>query len=207
MSSTPTNPNGPLTYITDLIPPNLLPALAITTPARYIALYWTPAGDEATWFDGRTGGDCNWWAYQSYFQHILILNAFTDAGILPWALGSSDTDPTHWAILDTAETKLYAAPVAAAEPLLHAQWPALAIPDDQLSQLLANIDWTQIHASLAQHIAATTFDPETIHQRIAENDRQARAISAWLEERTPPTLRWTSWSDAWDSELPIEAAP
>lgn len=182
MSNPPPTPAS--IYVTNLIPPPLIPALEIDSPANLIALYWEPAGDEATWYDGRTGADCNWWAYQTYFDHPAIITALAQLRLDRYCLGSSDTPATHWAIIDRAQSHLYIAPRQDAERIIRAQWPQ---PDPaeliRTQELLAHIDWTQFRRQLAAVLADTpTPTPAQLQKRLAEREHNCRQLQTWLDQ-------------------------
>lgn len=179
------SPAPSLAYVTNLIPPVLFAALEIESDANLIALYWEPAGDEATWYDGHIGADCNWWAYQIFFDHPLIIAALAELRLTRFVLGSSDSPATHWAIIDRAQNHLYIAPRADAERIIQAQWPPIDPAEIARTQaMLTQIDWSQFRRTLAQILAnAPTPDLSELQKRHAERQHNCDLLKTWLDQR------------------------
>src|SRR5690606_953323 len=71
-------------------------ALGYEGDARYVAVWWEMAGDEAAWCDGRSsmvGAD--WPAYMKLIDHNFPLGHPAR-----WLLGGSDTEATMWLVVD-----------------------------------------------------------------------------------------------------------
>ena len=108
----------------DIPLPEILPkALGYDGDARFIAIYWTPAGDEAVVTDGKVSFDGNWQAFLTCIDHPAVALPLAQAGVERWALGSSDNEATHWLVLDLEERKACAAPADDAHNFLASQWP------------------------------------------------------------------------------------
>jgi hypothetical protein len=54
------------------VPPQFEAAIGYQGDARYVALYWQPAGDEARYNDGHVSGDGDWWAWLAYVEHAAV---------------------------------------------------------------------------------------------------------------------------------------
>ena len=112
----------PTAFIPLSVPvPECLPAaLGYTGPARFLAAYWEPAGDELTWDDGRAAVcGASWPAWLLYVQHRAVA-----PHVEQFNFGSSESEAQRWLIVDTqVPRKAYAAPPAEARPFLRAQWP------------------------------------------------------------------------------------
>ncbi|MFM8321637.1 MAG: hypothetical protein ACKOC5_12050 [Chloroflexota bacterium] len=88
------------------VPPRdiLCPALGYTAAgARYLALYWEPAGEEAVANDGCYSGDCNWEAFQAYVHHPTV-----EYFLSGFELGLSDDVAEHWLLLDLDQAQAWA---------------------------------------------------------------------------------------------------
>src|SRR5512143_2300555 len=74
------------------VPHMLEAALGYAGDSRYVAFWWEPAGDELGWDDGRssTVGAANWYAWLMFVQHPSV-----EPYLLPYELGSSDTEALH----------------------------------------------------------------------------------------------------------------
>lgn len=122
------------------VPPQLEEALSYEEEARFVAFYWTPAGDEAMFDDGRFQGDGNWIGFQSYVEHPVVApylvmpcqhclgqgvacEVCDGTGTIPANLGSSEFEAEWWLVVDRQERRAYLAPVAEAEGFLAQQWP------------------------------------------------------------------------------------
>ncbi len=161
------------------IPPQLEAAVEYRGDARYFAIYWTPAGDEAMVTDGRTTHDGCWFGYQAFVDHPIMMLALAGQ---PYDLGSSETDATHWLIIDRNTRTIALAPRPHAEAFLIQQYPAL--PTLQLTR----DDWlAAIQAASAQleaHFAQTTV--LDMPDRLDAQNQIIREMTAWLNARLAP---------------------
>jgi hypothetical protein len=130
----------PLTLLPVPVPPMLEEALGYGGDARYCGFFWTREGDEASWDDGCqsfVGGDP--WSYVAFVRHRSVAPALRG-----YDLGSSDTQATHWLVLDREARQLYIAEVRVAQQFLCRQWKweeepgaqPLVISSEQLLQLV-----------------------------------------------------------------------
>ena len=181
------------------VPPQLEEALGYEGDARWVAFYWTPAGDEAMYDDGQCSGDGDWMGYLAYVDHpavaIHLLRPcpaclgrgttndlenepcdFCDgAGLLPLNLGSSDFEADHWLVIDRQERRAYVAPVDVAASFLRQQWPELPQPSltpDRWGDLVCRLQ-AELTSALAQRPA-----PEDVEAMI---QRQQKTISEMLD--------------------------
>lgn len=103
-------PNSPL-------PRNWERAFGYKGSARWLAVYWTPSGDEAMYDDSQVSVTANWRVFQELTRRyrVAITNALVQSGACPaedaWAaiyyFGSSDADASHCLLLDLTERKIY----------------------------------------------------------------------------------------------------
>ena len=172
-----------LTKVSLPVPPMLEAALGYPGTARYVALYWTPAGDEVRWDEGWRSADGAWQAWLTFTRHPRVAPA-----LAPYQLGDSDTPATHWLLLDreartcfvgtaaAVRQALYTgnpAPDAAAWPVLGAEEPLPARMEDVLQAFLQGFQDVQV-----------TMTPEEIHQRMAEHARLLERLLIWLNDQT-----------------------
>ena len=158
------------------VPPQLEAAVEYRGDARYFGIFWMPAGDEAMVTDGRTTHDGCWFGYQAFVDHPLMMLALAGHH---YDLGSSDTDATHWLIIDRNTRTIALAPRPHAEAFLIQQHPAL--PTLQLTR----DDWLAvIQAASAQwqaQLAPTTA--LDMHERLAAQNQIIREMTDWLNAR------------------------
>jgi hypothetical protein len=163
------------------VPPMLEAALGYDGPARWVAFFWSPFGDEARWGDGRFELRADWYAWRIFTEHLTVM-----AALAPYDLGSSETPATHRLLLDRGDRRLYVAPTEAAWAFLDVQWtprgelPAAELPPAaDLGDLAAEAAAFRPVASppdLAARVAARM-------QRAADN---CEALQAWLAASMPP---------------------
>jgi hypothetical protein len=96
-----------------LIPHDFLREFSYPGHRRFVALYWTPLGDEACFNDGQTSasGLSDNWIYLSFARRKDVW-AWRDENELHF--GDSDEEATHWLIVDKHTDEVYAAPKAEA---------------------------------------------------------------------------------------------
>jgi len=160
------------------IPPQLEAAVEYRGDARYFAIYWTSAGDEAMVTDGRTTHDGCWWGYQAFVDHPFMLLALASQ---PYDLGSSETDATHWLVVDRKTRTIALAPRPQAEAFLTQQHPALPIVHLTREEWLAAIQAAS--AQLQVHLAQTAV--LDIRERLDAQNQIIREMTAWLNARLP----------------------
>ncbi len=143
------NHNNRLIPLDAPVPPNMEKALGYERDARYVAFYWTPAGDQAMYDDGEISGTGEWPAWLDFTQHPLV-----DPHLQRYDFGSSDFEADDYLLLDRQERKAYVAPVHVARDFLAAQHPPrprvnLTATPDALRSALAQtlqVDMAQVEA-------------------------------------------------------------
>lgn len=77
-------------------------------PRRYVALFWTPVGDEACFDDGQSSacGLSDNWLYLDLVRRPDVAAWLDENGI---HLGSSEQDAEHWLIVDRDTNEVFAA--------------------------------------------------------------------------------------------------
>jgi hypothetical protein len=92
-----------------LIPSGFLRAFGYPGPRRFVALYWTPMGDEACFDDGQSSA-CG------LSDNHLYLSLLRRKDVWAWRdeeelhFGNSDKPATHWLVVDGDTGEVYAAP-------------------------------------------------------------------------------------------------
>src|SRR5262245_4577598 len=88
-------PTSTLTLLSLPVPPMLEEALGYHGPSRWVAFYCTPSGDELVYDDGTVSADGSWFAWLTFLHHPRVASTLHS-----YHLGSSETDATHWLLLD-----------------------------------------------------------------------------------------------------------
>ena len=113
----------PDVHILCSIPRNLPRAIGYDGPARWLAVWWEPAGDELAWSDGvSTFVGANWIVAQPWLRGPVAVD-LAHYQLDSWCYGSSDALPTHWLILDIPNEETYVAPVDQARAWIESQAP------------------------------------------------------------------------------------
>jgi len=163
------------------VPPMLEAALGYDGPARWVAFFWSPFGDEARCADGRVETDAKWFAYHVFTESPAVMVA-----LAPHDLGSSETAATHWLLLDRGDRRLYVAPAASAAVFLSRQWmprgelPVAELPlSDELGDLVSE----------AAAFQPVPVPPGLIEQAMTQMQRSYandQALQEWLAAYMPP---------------------
>jgi hypothetical protein len=133
-----------------ILPRNWEHAFGYDGEARCVAFYWTPAGDEAMYDDGRVAGDGNWRLFVTLRYAYLELDE-------QYNLGYSEVEAEHWLLFDRKTRIATILPRAEAQAKRREQWPALEV-DAQLSA----VDWEGIETAIRQATARTAAAMQVI---------------------------------------------
>jgi hypothetical protein len=164
-------------------PAEFWPALGYEGEARYVAIYWEPAGDEASYDDGRVNlCGANWTAYQT-------LLGFQESGRLDYAwqfqfeTGSSEEPAKYWIVIDRQYQEHMAWLVSPEEAsfFLRLQWPELvAIDEGELpaGEELPPIDWMALQAEITRSFREI---PIPSHEEIVAAMRRDQELLAELK--------------------------
>ena len=157
-----------------LVPPMLEAALGYTGTARYVAFYWG-AGDEVYWDDGWSSADGEWAGWLAFTRHPSVSQVLT-----PYLFGDSDTEATHWLLLDRETRTCSIGTAAAVAQVLRRDNPAPETVRGEFSESdLADFDWDNIVESFEE--LPVTITPDEIHERLAAHARVVRDMTAWLD--------------------------
>jgi len=91
------------------LPSGWLQAFGYPGDRRFVALYWSPLGDEACYDDGVSYacGMSDNWLYLGFIRRPDVMPWLDENGI---HLGDSEREAKHWLIADTTTGDLFAAP-------------------------------------------------------------------------------------------------
>ncbi|HEY4720953.1 MAG TPA: hypothetical protein VII92_03850 [Anaerolineae bacterium] len=180
--------NSPLPgeFLNIPVPPQLEAAVEYHGEARFFAIFWQAAGDEAMVSDGRVTHDGCWWGYQAFVDHPLIAIALAGHR---YNLGSSESTATHWLVIDRQTRTASIALVQEAERFLGAQHPPLPQIDLTSEQWRAIVD--QLNQAMGEQLKTMmaqieTFDP---YEAIARQNIVVAEMRQWLDARLPADWR------------------
>lgn len=154
-------------------PAEFWPALGYTGEARYVAVYWEPAGDEACWADGREalcGAE-----YQAFF--LLLDFNFPPGRPEHWLFGTSESPATFWLVIDRESEEAWCVPADAADGVLRQQWPVKEVaplPSDSMEE------WLEMLRREAR--VRPVVDVEGL---MVERQRRYETLLAAMEKRRP----------------------
>jgi hypothetical protein len=161
------------------VPPMLERVIGYTGSGRFVALYWTPYGDEVMFDDGRYSGTGEWDGFLTFIRHPAIAPA-----LRPYQLGDSDTEAKHTLVLDREARKLFVAPIAQANRFLEEQWPRvpksepLTITTEEMMQSVMNAlneeNWQEV---------SSVIDTEKIIRHMESHYALLQKMTTWLDER------------------------
>jgi hypothetical protein len=159
------------------VPPMLEAAIGVgyDRATRFVAFYWTPAGDEIMIDDGAVRYDGDWRAWLTFTHDPVIVQA-----LAAYDFGSSNGEAVHWLVLDRRERHLYAVPVVEAQQWLRDQHPRRALHE------LPAVTGAQVLGLLGQIIEpgqeqVQHIDQQAVLRRIAEQDARVTALAGWLK--------------------------
>jgi hypothetical protein len=160
------------------VPPQLEAAVDFHGDARYFGLYWTPSGDEAIVTDGRSTHDGCWWGYQAFVDHPVVMLALAN---LRYDLGSSESEATHWLVIDRETRTASLAPGAEAEQFLTDQHPALSPVE------LTREEWDAIVKNVSTHLQSPVGPTDwlDVQQHLAAQNTCVDEMTAWLNQHRP----------------------
>lgn len=161
------------------VPPMLEAAIGYPGPAPFVALYWTPFGDEAVYDDGALNGDGSGVAYQAFVHHPTVARH-----LAPYELGNSDREARDWLLLDRRARRLYVGPRADVAAVVRVQ---RGLTDDEpgeplrteLTTALVTLPFAEPdeirvdEAALTAHVRAT----------MAQEARLVAELVSWLDGR------------------------
>ena len=142
--------------------------------ARYLALWWEPAGDEAMVSDGFVTFTGHWAGYLAFVHHKAVYPYLAS-----YNLGSSDDPAEYHLVIDLLERKAYIAKCSEADLILASQWrqevaqiePNLLSPEDFDALLQGFVEQRQ---------SLPTKDE--LRNRMEEERKAVAELLQWFEE-------------------------
>jgi hypothetical protein len=166
------------------LPRSFEKALGYGGKMRWVAFYWTPAGDEAVYDDGFCSGDGNWHGFLSFVDHAQLM-----PHLQQYNLGSSDFEAEHWLLADLENREIWVGPMGEIAEFVRReaqkQFPApvalkAEIPQETLGQILS-----EITKDLREKIKTWPVPSmEEIEKRIAEDleavEMMVKELNEWV---------------------------
>jgi hypothetical protein len=141
--------------------------------ARYLALWWEPAGDEAMVSDGFVTFTGHWAGYLAFIHHKTIYHH-----LVIYNLGSSDDPADYRLVIDLQERMAYIAKSDDAETVVAGQWEI--IPNQAGQVLLSSDDFENLLQNLTEQMQ---FIPsmEEVRQRMERDHQAVERLLRWLD--------------------------
>lgn len=167
-------------------PAEFWPALGYEGEARYVAIWWTPAGDEASWSDGRSMVVGASWA--AYLE--LMAANFPLGHSERWLLGSSEDEATMRLVVDRMTEWAWLVPVDEAEDVLRQQWPMedVAAADLGVERQESVLTFEELMGAIERLTAERPMavDLAEVERRMAEEGERFEAFRQALGRRVAP---------------------
>jgi hypothetical protein len=132
------------------VPPSLAGALGYGGEARYLAIWWKAAADEAMWSDGRTTTDGWWQGFLAYVQHPRV-----EPYLEPYDLISSEEPEAYYLLLDLVERQAYIGTARQVTRFLHDYTPRPDLTSEQgemLTQVMRERPFTINHDAMEREL-------------------------------------------------------
>lgn len=153
------------------LPPELALAFGYRGDARFVGFRWSPLGDQLAYSDGVSSGTGEGWAFLAFKRHRHIAPLLE-----PFALGSSETDATHWLLIDRKASRAAVVPAVEARHFLVGQHPPEPIlTHEQRETIRAEMD------RLLQEWRDRPVDRDAVAAEIAEQQRRVARMVAFLD--------------------------
>jgi hypothetical protein len=180
-----------------LCPPEFEQAIGYEGESRYVALYWTPDGDEIVYEDGRSAGTGDWQAWLLFSNHWKVSPFLMGAlcpicqgtgcadcyekGFVVSNFGDRHSEPDHWLLLDRHERRWSMGAVKEVQRLLVEHLPTLPLSKQEwgaVSTLLAD-EFSNVATLLEQDVRSV------LRQRGAIERSHLMEMVQWLEAARP----------------------
>lgn len=164
--------------LTVLAPPMLCEAIGYQGKARFVAFYWTPAGDEVIYTDGRISADGCWIAWLLFTQHHAIA-----PHLEPYNFGSSDEEAIHWLMINRESHQMYVGTRQAVYQFLIEQFAEQSRYDELLNnESVKKISFEDMRSFLLQAFAEMpTPSNEEIMEDMRKQNARTEELRVWLD--------------------------
>ena len=160
-------------------PPMLAEAVGYPGRARYVALYWTPYGDEVIYADGHLSADGYWHAWLLFTRHRTIA-----PHLQAYNLGSSDEEATDWLLVDRETYALYVGTPGEVLRVLRGQYDDQA-PDSepQGKGISDGITLDDFRSLVDSFVEVSGPKPEMIIEAMQKQGSLTEELRAWLDSK------------------------
>ncbi len=155
-----------------------------TRKARFLALWWEPAGDEAMVSDGFVTFTGDWPGYLAYVQHKSVY-----PHLALYNLGSSDEPAEYHLLVDLLERKAYIAKSREAEKALAQQWGQGSTQDEPAVTSMEEFE--ELLQSFVEQIQAIPSMDE-IRKRMEEDRQAVEMLVHWLDDHAEKRVNGSS---------------
>ncbi len=170
------------------VPPSPLLERAVgyqnTRNARFLALWWEPAGDEAMVSDGFVTFTGDWPGYLAYVQHKSVY-----PHLALYNLGSSDEPAEYHLLVDLLERKAYIAKSREAEKALAQQWGQGSPQDEPAVSSMEEFE--ELLQSFVEQIQAIPSMDE-VGKRMEEDRQAVETLVHWLDDHAETRINGSS---------------
>lgn len=161
-------------------PPMLCEAIGYPGPARYVAFYWTPCGDEIMYSDGRLSTDGHWHAWLLFTRHKGVA-----PHIAPYNLGSSDEEATYWLLVDQKTCALYVGMPSEVLRALRGQYADQAPASEaQGDDIPIEITLEDFRGLIDSFVEVSGPQPGEIIEAMRKQDALTEELRAWLDSKS-----------------------
>jgi hypothetical protein len=171
--------NPQLTQLDIPVPPAPILEQAVgyenTRNARYLSLWWEPAGDEAMVSDGFVTFTGHWAGYLAFIHHKSIYYH-----LAIYNLGSSDDPAEYRLVVDLQDRKAYIAKTRDAEIVVTGQWEV--IPNLAEQVLPSPGDFEGLLQNLIEQMQFTP-SMEEVRQSMEKDHQAVEILLGWLDTR------------------------
>ncbi len=158
------------------LPPDVTAAFGYRGDARFVGFYWSPAGDDVVYDDGRSSGSGQSWSFLAYKRHRAVAPLLRDVD-----LGSSEEDGTHVLLIDRTANRASVAHAAEARAFLQQQHP----PEPELTPEQQAEFEKELTRLLAEH-RTRPIDHEAIAREMNEQRGRVGRMMSWLDMAPVP---------------------
>jgi hypothetical protein len=138
--------------------------------ARYLALWWEPAGDEVMVSDGFVTFTGNWAGYLAYVHHPKVFPHLANQ-----PLGSSDEPARVCLVIDLQDRRAFIVPIREAEKSLVEQWQS----EPHQVPIISLDDLERWLETVVGSLTAPTM--KDVFRRMKTDRQHVAALQDWLE--------------------------
>lgn len=156
------------------VPPGFGQVMGYSCNRKWVAFFWSPYGDELEYDDGHSAGTIDWPGWLAFVRHRLVWPL-----IKAYDFGSSESEATHWLLLDRQARQFYVGDKTSVSNFLQSfvrqfRSESMEVSADQLENL-AQLLRDGLQEQRVQ------IKAEDIQKRVDEKGRRIEAMVHWLD--------------------------